>query len=729
MGYLAPGFALLTALAIVPVLLHLFGKPRAERRRFAALAFLRRSDRKTASQRRLRQIILLVVRAAAIGAVPLILAKPYLEADDTSQAAIGIGSGRAESAVIVLDDSRSMGYRRSGGTLFDAARAQAEKLCDGLGSNSEVAIVLVSGGGPPSLGELTPDRARLRRALREARPTRRPGDVTAALKRAAAILAVAPQAERRVYLLSDLAAHGFSPETGWSGAGPTLVPIDVAEGEALDNRAVVELRVEGAPSLGPRGVRVEAVIASFGALPVKELAVTLRVDGKAVAKGLIDLPARGRTSKRFFHVFEEAAPSPGAAAGEETSAAAPHDVVVELAPDPLGDDDRRFARVQVRRQLRALLVDGDPRTIRRDDEVFYLETALRPGDRDDSRIEVTIVTMEDLGRRPLDDIDVIFLANAKAPDPPRAEALRAFVEKGGGLFLAVGDNVEPEAWNAALGDLLPQPLATARTVGATLKSRDDGEARIGGAGDHIARFDRRHPLLGPFAEGSHGSAEALRSATVGRYLLLKPTPREREGERQVLLRLESGAPLLVEGRHGKGRVLLLATTLDRDWSDLAIQPAYLPLMQQAARHLARTSLAEPDAPSLVGQPREIPLADGDRRVEVSGPGGAMRSFEADRVAGRKSLSFVDTDEPGLYRVSAGGAGAGKPRGQASFAVNVDPPESDLARIEPARLATLMKAREGGTGKTPRRRVELWHALGAALLGLLLVEGVLALRRV
>jgi hypothetical protein len=191
----------------------------------------------------------------------------------------------------------------------------------------------------------------------------------------------------------------------------------------------------------------------------------------------------------------------------------------------------------------------------------------------------------------------------------------------------------------------------------------------------------------------------------------------------------SSRPLLVEGKHGAGRVLLLTTTIDRDWSDLALQPAYLPLMQQAARYLARAALRPPDAPAQVGQPHELQLADGDQRVEVTSPSKATRSFDPGRVAGRRQLGFDATDEPGFYRVAAGGSAfAVARRPAADFAVNVDQSESDLARVEPAKLAGLSRPRATPSGKPAKRRVELWHALGAALLGLLLVEGLLSTRR-
>jgi len=720
MGYLAPAFTLLTVLAVVPVLLHLFGRPRAERRKFAAIAFLLNSERQTAAKRKLREILLVVARASAIAAVPLVLSKPFCET--ASDLPSGIGSGRAESAVIVLDDSRSMGLVLDGKSLFEAARARATKLVEGLGRDSEVAILLTSAGAPAPQAELTADRARLKRVLADARPTHKTGDTAAAIRRAAAILSTAPQNERRIYLIGDLAAHGFG-DGPIAPAGVTLVPVDAASGRALPNRAVVELRVEPSEQLGPRGLKVDATIANFSDEPAKGLAVTLRVDGQAVATGLVDVAPRGRALKRFFHLLPST--------DETARADQPHDLAVEIPPDALADDDARFVRVQLARQLRALIVDGDPRTIRRDDEAFFLETALSPGERGDSRIEVAVVTVEDLARRRLDEFDVVCLANVKALDGERAASLRAFVEKGGGLLIGMGDNVDPEAWNGSLGALLPQPLATVRTVGATWNARDDGEARLGGAGERIARFDRRHPVLAPFGGDERGPAEALRSARVSRYVLLKPTLRARDDERAVLLRLDGGAPLLVEGRAGAGRVLLLTTTLDRDWSDLAIQPAFLPLMQQAVRWLAGTSLRAPDAASLVGWPHDVPLVDGDGRVEVTTPSGAVRTFEGERVAGRRALAFAETDEPGIYRVAAGGGGvAGRvaARPAAAFAVDVDPSESDLRAVEPARLRGADARRGDGRARAPRRRVELWHGIGAALLALLFVEGALAARR-
>lgn len=61
-----------------------------------------------------------------------------------------------------------------------------------------------------------------------------------------------------------------------------------------------------------------------------------------------------------------------------------------------------------------------------------------------------------------------------------------------------------------------------------------------------------------------------------------------------------------------------------------------------------------------------------------------------------------------------------------FAVNLDPRESDPSRLAPEKRPDRIAVKTGGA-KPAKHRVELWHALSAALVLLLLVESVLALR--
>jgi hypothetical protein len=728
--FLAPLYLVGLLAAAIPVAIHLIGRSRARVVPFAAIDFVVRSDRRVARRLKLRRILLLCVRAVAAAAVAMVLAKPYVEAQTDLPAAIG----HAQSVVLVLDNSASMGYRLRGERLFDFAKRRARQVLELLGRESQTALVLAAEGEEPigpggarpprsgaPVGELTADRLRLRRALDEAPLSARGTDVPAALRRAAQILAHAPHAERRVILLTDLTAASLvAAEPPWPAGGPELTIVDASGGSPLPNRAVTRIEVEPAAELGGRGVRVTAEIANWAERPAAKVPTALKVGARTVARGFVDLPANGTAAKVFHHTFPK---------GEL------HDVTVELDEDALPVDDRRYARVEVRREVRVLLVDGDPRTVRHEDELFYLETALRPGDRADSQLAVAVATADELAQRRLGDFDVIFLCNVKALPRERVGDLEGFVRRGGGLFIAVGDNVEAEAYAATMAPLLPQALRDVRVAALSASARPEGETdAAAGIGERLRAADTRHPMLAVFA----GQVEGLRAARFHRYFLLQPEPQTRpvEGERPrngggraTVLRFEGGAPALVEAPLGQGRVLLFTSTVDRDWNDLPIRPGFLPLMQQAARHLARSPLREPEPGGIVGRPYAIPLGRGDSRLEVRLPSGQSHLYEAGEIAGRDNLVYLDTEEPGFYRVAVAGSAAGqlRERPTAEFVINVDPRESDLRHVTSAKAQRSLLAATPAKARPGLRRVELWHGVAAALLLLLLGEALLVRR--
>ena len=68
---------------------------------------------------------------------------------------------------------------------------------------------------------------------------------------------------------------------------------------------------------------------------------------------------------------------------------------MRLSPDALDADNQRHLRVDVQAVLRVLVLDGDPRNLRRDDEAYYIEMALRPSERDDSQLQLVTRSLDE----------------------------------------------------------------------------------------------------------------------------------------------------------------------------------------------------------------------------------------------------------------------------------------------------------------------------------------------
>jgi len=354
--------------------------------------------------------------------------------------------------------------------------------------------------------------------------------------------------------------------------------------------------------------------------------------------------------------------------------------------------------------------------VRYDDELFYLSAALRPGDRSDSGAVLTAVVEDELAKRSLDDFDVVVLANVAALPRAVVARLRQWVEGGGGLWLTVGDRVDVAEYEARMAPLLPQNLSGQ----VDLVHGARGGERSGRA-LRLAKLELDHPIFSVFP----AQAAGLSGASFSRIVLLGPTTDVTS--RRVLARYDNGTAALVQADAGKGRLLLYTSTIDRDWNDLPIHPGFVPFVQQAARHLARMSPHGRPRTLLVGQQLLLDIAADTARLDVTHPSGAHSVIEGEELAERKQVRFSETDRPGFYRVAEiKRDGASSTPGDADFAVNLDPRGSDLRRAD---LTQIARASTQPTASldSHERRVELWHAVAAALLLFLLIESYLVWR--
>ena len=151
---------------------------------------------------------------------------------------------------------------------------------------------------------------------------------------------------------------------------------------------------------------------------------------------------------------------------------------------------------------------------------------------------------------------------------------------------------------------------------------------------------------------------------------------------RTILALEDGRPLLVEFPVGRGRMLVLYTALDRDWTSLPVRPAFVRFVAAALRYLGN------DPGTLQAVAEEA----------VSVPASSVQFFDADgaRVLGLASTTRRPTvrfREPGFYS-------AHTPGRRALVAVNVDLRESDLRPTDPAVLARWQAAAGVDPGDAP-----------------------------
>lgn len=703
------------AVLVIPLLIHLISKRRARRVRFAPIELLLRSRKRTARSIRLRQILLLLLRTLLFACVALAIARPFLTAQQ--------GPSATQSPlllVVAIDTSASMHAMVDGRSLFSSARERALDELRGQPADVRTGAIACD-QVPRDVAAPTFERAVVVDAVAALVPRFHKGDLLACVARAASLaLAIAGEGERRVVVFSDLAAHGFtssSPAGGAQAPGVTIEWRRAIDEEPPPNHAITNVAV--ALHTGRSGAALEVTFGVERFLgPAVDVTADLLVGGRRAARQSFSLLGGQSAERSFRHTL---APAASAALTQNDEGLA-----VVLGEDALALDNEVRLPFDIPEPTAVLIVDGAPQAVALRDEIFYLESALRDARGGQGRLTIEVIGTDQLTPGALAGQRVVILANVARVDDATATALVEHVRAGGGLLMTMGDRVDVDSWNRSLMDVLPAPLRGSKGQ-ALLDDASIAEVLS------FARFRSQHPVLRglartapalPAVEGAVDELPGLGRVRTHTLMLLEPTSADRE--REVLVRFSNDAPALLERSVGGGRTMLLATTIDRDWSDLAIRPGFLPLVRQLVLYLA--GALEDGGPRIlrVGEPRRIRVPRGSEDILVQPPAGARVRVESSEAG---EVIFQETTMPGLYRVFAGAAGGeARERREERFTVLIDKDEGDLTlasqelleRSTPAGAVT--RTRETGDDD-----VALWPWLMLLAVALLAAESFVLLR--
>ena len=602
--------------ALVPVAIHLLGRRKAQRVQFSALAFLLQQNPQRARNLRLRERALLGLRVAAMVLIAVVLAKPMVPSF-SSPASVVAGTAPV-AAVIILDDSMSMGVVAADGTSrFDRARARGAELL-GLLPLGSTAAVVTSGFPARSLQpRLRSELGAVADDVHAVRWWPRRDDASRALVIARQLLAASPLKDRRIVVLSDLQKDAwarFAPSPGDRKPRVLAEPIQHRTGH---NLSIVAAHAEPATERGPRHVRVQ---------------VEVRNTGNAPAAGQVTIASGQRVLKRWLEI--------GVGESARRSVVIPGDrgtARVTLPPDDLAADNQRDVLLVGDAALRIAIINGDPRPVPREDEVFFVTQALRLGsDRGD--VEVDVIALTDAGDTAWQRYDAIVLANVAELSADVARALDERVREGAGLLVTAGDALPANATGWPLL-LLPWGLAGPRD----LPNESDRSAALQVAdGPANAVAGGMRAALAP-------TIASFSLARTRRHLLVSPSAATGKA---TVLRFADGAPALLLGARGQGRVAFWATSIDREWSDVALQPGFLPMIGQLVKALG---IASADATPKTVEPGGVAVAQRHANAthlvvyRDTEDGAVVKTLAAaEQSTGQWRLS--ELLEPGRYRL-------------------------------------------------------------------------------
>ena len=682
MTFLTPLFLAGLGAIAIPVLIHLIQREKKRVIEFPSLMFVRRIPYQSVRRRRIRHWALLLMRAAAIALVVAAFARPFFRQGAVA-AAVG---GGAREIVILLDQSASMGY----GDHWARAQEAARTIVRGLGSDDRATLVLFAKNAEENM-RATADRTRLEAAIGAAKVGSGATRYGPALKLADSILSRSAIKRREAVLISDF------QRSGWSGSeevrfpeGMTVSVVSVAS-PGVANLAVPSVTFARASFSGQERITVTAGLSNKGDAPVANVPVTLTIDGHEIQTERATVAPHASGSVSFTQFTLTGANVRGSIKAGTDALPADNAFHFVLAPsDPVS----------------LVIVDSGDRT----DGSLFLSKALAIGTTPTFQVDVT--TASRMTPAAFDKRAVVILNDTMFPPAAGGNALKRFLERGGGLLVVTGDHT---TWPQGEAAMLPGRL------GATVD-------RTTGRSGSLGYLDYSHPVFDVFKAPRRGDFSA---AHVFRYRALQSEPADR-----VLARFDDGAIAAAERKIGAGRAIVWTSTLDDTWTDIGVKPVFLPLVHQIVRYLAHY---EPSTSwYTVGQVLDLTArakgrADRSDRIVVT-PSGERITHAGGGGEGNEGL--LELNEQGVYEVRPTSAPAGRPE---AIAVNLDPAESDLSPIDPRELVAAVTGHATQVAAGPatpvqemtreesERRQSLWWYLLLAGLLLLAAETVIANR--
>ena len=684
---LAGGLAAISA----PIIVHFIHRNRVQSLDWGAMMFLDELLAKSARRIKLQEWLLLLVRALIIACLVLAMMRPIFK--NMPGGALR-ASGGSTSAMLLLDDSYSMkaGHPHN---AWHSARELALRYVDTLHKGDNVTVLFTSSSGkglPPSY-LLDLDRAR--EIIRGAAPRYEKMDMPFALDAAIRQLDTRPNARRELVVISDMQSAGWNLDDRerWSAltnlvaarpVAPNIILASVAE-ECPSNIALTELRPSRVVVDCYSSVDFKVTVVNGGPVAASGISVSFSVDGAPKTTRTVGLQSGAREVLSFPHKFEQ----PGS-----------HYVSCRLrsAQDALPDDDELVYSVSVVDRLPVLLVDGDRQEQVLASESGFLKMALSPKDNADPAwrtvIEPVVIDTTELRYTDLTRYQVIVLMNLAALPTQAVAELERFVVGGGGLLITLGNRVRIDAYNRDLyrqgAGLLPVQL-----VG--ISEGNDSAVHLGNIVSSVPSLELFQNEKGP----------DWSRATISRYF--STTAPNSQEDARTIVSFSNGATALVQKKLGEGKVVLLTTAADRDWSDLPLHPFYVPLMQNLVQDLASTvmpprnlavnqvlshvvsgALAHkshvlyPPIGFMLGNAtgendlttKRFPLAHplGHSGLNTS----AQIPLRAQNQGALSVFSFENTEKPGLYTVVPEGAGSEK---RTFYVVTTDRSEAMLGRLK------------------------------------------------
>ncbi len=632
MNFLHPAILYALAAALLPLLIHLLTRSRSRTIPFSTLRFLLELQQQKIRKLKLRQLLLLLVRTLIVLALVLGFARPTCSSFSSAKARAGV------TAVIILDNSFSMGCQNSGYALFERARKTAGMLVQSFQPGDEAYLVTTTDTTRELSRTSFRDFSLLQKQIDQLSLDSRPTRFDAALRFSDRLLAASHNLNKELYLLGDLQQSGFGADSlRWqtSGVRRFAIPL-VASG--FNNLSLSQVRLLSTILQKDKVIEGRVEVRNNGASSQRNRLLQIYINNKQVAQCVVDLEAGAATEVSWKCVLEQSGFLAGSAILED---------------DDWLDDNRSYFCFYVPDNIHVGLVGAETT------DGYFFQLGLLPDRNRPSAFVIKPVQPEQLAFQQPAEFDVMAICDVPALSAESVEWLLRFVDAGKGLLLIPGSHTDIRAYNQGIAARLDIPILLDEI--GSWKNKESAFS--------LGKTDMLHPMFSGLFEMEQSS---LGDAVF--YHAFRSRPGSNVNK---IINFSSGDPYLYEARKPSGVVMAFTCGFAENATDLPYRAIFAPLLHRCVSYV-----------NAAGRQISPPVASGELlrfRLPVEMLGQSLTILRPDQKQDRPIVQkrpdagqwaeYSGTDRIGIYRLVAGETILQQ------WAVNLSKGETDLSPVD------------------------------------------------
>ncbi|MES2063794.1 MAG: BatA domain-containing protein [Bacteroidota bacterium] len=521
MHFLYPAFLFALLTLAIPVIIHLFNFRRYKKVYFSNVQFLKEVQEQQASNRNLKERLILASRLLALFFLVLAFARPYIPGANE------INAGKQQVVSVFVDNSYSMQTLNREGALLDEAKQKAKQIAASYQINDRFQLLTQDFEGKH---QRLLNRTEFNDAVDAVKISPQSRELNQIIERQKSLLSMQAGSVKQSYILSDFQKN----IQGGSVVQDAGFPVNLVQLKAnsLPNVAVDSVWMLNATHRPNESERMVVRLRNYADKSAEKIPLKLNINGVQKAIGSFTVSARSaQTDTLSFSGL------PGGWQRGE----------IELQDNPITFDNKFYFTFNVTQQLPVLLINGGQPN-------KYL-SAVFASDGFFASKQVPNGNVDYAG---LNAYPIIVLSDIKTISAGLTQSLKTYVNKGGTLMVFPSADADINSYKTFL-----QPIGAA--VPEKLVIEDT----------KVAAINLQSPVFKSIFEIAPQNPDL---PTVKKYYTLSAGSRGGE----YLMRLQNGQPLWQGSSFGLGKVYVSAVALDEDFSNLPVHALFVPVTLRIA---------------------------------------------------------------------------------------------------------------------------------------------------